>query len=228
MGPGSASVSFEQIQLPSSKEEVEQFVAERFVRTYNETHPIGEGKEIRSFKQQGTENLDFVIESSAARYLELTEFKPFGQRFEEDLMKRGRRRIDHVSDYIHEKLIGSKQIKYGQVAEETFLLIYSTQVQLALIPYEEALTSYCYFKGCRFAAVFLVDLVDQETVFVRAVHPWQPQPSGPRFPQTPIAFRGRLSIAAPLVATTDGRVMMRPGDEWPTDLGNGQSANSDS
>jgi hypothetical protein len=156
LGPQGATIEQLGTPLPSNKEDLERFFAERFVTAFNRDHPMP-GVEIKNLQQQDTSDLDFRIDCARAKYLELAELTPLSTVFGRKALGNGRLGTLEYATWIYENVIRAKFTKYGDdVSSSTILLLYPTHGQFrASDSLVECLRSICFWRSSKFAAVYL-------------------------------------------------------------------------
>lgn len=146
------------ISLPTNKEELEAYFANRFISISNEKELLGENFIINNAKQNDTSDLDFTIDCASAKYLELAELTPLSESFGREAIKNGQIEVYEYSKWIWQRVILAKSDSYGEVAKDVLLLLYVTHWQFftsdGLIA---CLSSTLSSKGCKFAAVVILE-----------------------------------------------------------------------
>lgn len=160
-------------RLPDVKEDLENYFAERFVVTFNETRPLGREVVIGGLEQNGTEDLDFNIKSTVADYIELAELSPRSESWGRAAMRTGILPVHKYARWVYLKIIKKKMLSYGDAtASRTILLLYVTHWQF--LPGDrirECLESILAMEGCRFAAVFILKTDGSDLRVAELVHP---------------------------------------------------------
>ena len=159
--------------LPSDKEGLEKFFAERFVEQFNADRPLGPRTAILDLVQNDTSDLDFSIKSPDADYLELAELNPRSQRFGRAAYRTGKINVYEYAHWIFFRVIRKKARSYGVTAGRTILLLYVTHWQF--YPNEriiECLNSLVRQNGCDFAAVFAMLTNGSDLRILKPVHPY--------------------------------------------------------
>jgi hypothetical protein len=143
--------------LPSGKEELERFFAERFTKQFNASQPLGSEVTITGLVQNDTTDLDFTITCAAAEYLEFVELNPRSEEFGRIAYRTGKLNILTYAKWICNRIIKKKARHYGRLANKMILLLYITHWQF--LPSQrvfECVRSYFQQVGCPFVAVFLL------------------------------------------------------------------------
>jgi hypothetical protein len=180
-GPDGQIVELIHTELPTDKESLEDFFALRFVKTFNETLPLGLDIVISGYKQNTTADLDFDITCPCADYVELAELNPRSERFGRSALKDGNFNVYEYSKWIFSRIIKKKSTSYGpEVAGRTILLLYATHWQFypcdALI---ECIRSHIQVHGCTFSAVFFLWTDGTHFQILKLAHPY----IGPKLPK---------------------------------------------
>jgi hypothetical protein len=155
------------VPLPTDKEGLERYFADRFLAKLNATPEYGATITIK--KQSDTSDLDFIISGSTSRYLELAEIAPYSEEFGKSALQERSINVYEYSKWIWTKIILKKQNKYGSVCGNTMLLLYVTRWEFLLSELvKECLVWTLQAKGCLFHSVYLLhaggddlNLVDQ-------------------------------------------------------------------
>ncbi len=160
------------VELPTNKEELEAYFASRFMEEFNRALLMGPGCTIASIKQNDTTDLDFQIECTGAKYLELAELNPRSEEFGRAAYRTGRLSVYDYARWIFFRIMRKKGKAYGKVAGETFLLLYSTHWQF--LPSErvaECARSHVQTHGCAFAGVFMLLTNGSDLMRIEKLHP---------------------------------------------------------
>ncbi len=153
------------VQLPKTKEELELYFAERFLRQYNQGSRV---EKISIVDQNDTSDLDFVISGSSAKYLELAEIAPYGQPFIAEVSDGYWIKAYDFSKWIWKTILSKKGDKYGDLSKDVMLLLYGTNWKYYVS--QEVLHGLIWTlrnKGCRFHSVFLLQSAgsDQDLLY---------------------------------------------------------------
>ena len=181
---GEAGAERIKADLPTDKEELEQFFAGRFSDAFNRQRTMP-GVEITNLRQQDTSDLDFRIDCSRATYLELAELTPLSEAFGRAGRASGSFNTLEYATWIYEQVIKAKSDKYGETSRETFLLLYPKHSQF--VPGQtllQCLRSLCFWRGSKFAAIFTFTTSggapDQAIEIITRITPisppWPPKP----------------------------------------------------
>lgn len=159
--------------LPSDKEGLERFFAERFVEQFNVGRPLGPQITIADIVQNDTSDLDYSIKSPVADYLELAELNPRSETFGRAAYRTGKINVYEYARWIFFRLVKKKAHSYGATSRRTILLLYVTHWQF--YPSErviECLNSLVHHNDCDFAAVFAMLTNGSDLRVLKQVHPY--------------------------------------------------------
>jgi hypothetical protein len=167
IGPNGAT--YYQTEFPQTKEEIEKFIAEKFVSNLNEQKSF---LQIKNFIKNKENDFDFLLDTSIGKKdLDLMEIAP------KDLMKNGYSNIpNHYSDIDFGKKVWEKVMEknkhYGTKKKNLFLLIYPTDFRLNL---SELCIQYIKFlankeKHC-FEMIFYFSMLDSNEGAGRLIFP---------------------------------------------------------
>lgn len=177
IGPVSISdedgVTFDRVEFPGTKDEVESFVVELTIRSFQEGHnnPWGVKPE-----RNPESHFDFTLPTSEAiQYLDLMEVAPL-----EGTGGYQRASLEHnhgeLADWVWNKITQKAQ-HYGLPRkEDVHLLLYSTDVAFRLSePILEILSYYCVKVDRGFKSILYSVPENKETAFTYLVHPRSPE-----------------------------------------------------
>lgn len=143
--------------ISTDKEDRELFFAEAFIGRFNAELPLGASVTIDDYVQNDTSDLDFDIECAEAQYLELAAIKPLTEEFGKESMSTGKIDIYTLGEWIYEGLIRHKSDRYGEVAAQTFLVIYPEDWQLIISSsVVSCVQAFCSERGSPFSGIFVV------------------------------------------------------------------------
>ena len=173
----SAGVRRHFVELPNSKEEIEQFIAERFCDPNSRMKPqferYGALKEL-TFHDQNS--IDFSAETDLGRrWIELAEFAPL-QEFEGkyDGLPRQWRMENAIELWL--SLIRKKSNK--QYGKDVILLIYNTDDRLLLpTPVRATVCKRLHENPPPFEAIFYISVNPDKTAFTCEIFPGDPNDS---------------------------------------------------
>lgn len=158
------------VVLPEDKEGLEHYFAKRFIARLNKDDV--DAIDIEIVSQNDTTDLDFNITGSPAKYLELAEIAPYSENVGKSALEGQWIEVYEFSKWIWQRLIFSKQQRYGDVCKDTILLLYITRW--------EFLTSqtvlHCLIwtlqkKGCHFHKVYLMESGGEDLDLVYCLYP---------------------------------------------------------
>jgi len=177
-------------ELPTSKEEIEALFGVAFADAFNR-HSLVPGATIRDLEQLPPPHVDFSIKCARADFLELGEIAPRGVEFGRAAAAGDWLDVYQFGYWIYEEIVRAKGDSYDRkIVERTFLLLYPTFEEFfpndTLIA---CLQSICFWRGTRFADVFLywgnpVEPASAPSLAWRLTHL-------PRVPPPPETFKGR-------------------------------------
>jgi hypothetical protein len=125
---GEVEGAFEQIEYPASKEDIETFMAERFLASLNK-ELVANGKPpfFDSLVRNAEDDYDFRIKQGRiSGYLELTEVvSPSRIRRESGYPEQISYKVIEFAEEIRDSIV-KKSTHYGTTKEKVFLLAYST------------------------------------------------------------------------------------------------------
>lgn len=152
-------VTFHKLLYPKEKPEIELFIANYFVNQLNSNNT----KVIKDFIQNDEDNYDFtlILQSGVQKYLELMEIFPQNGGYNNAT---GYYKDLEMAEYIVERIISGKSIKYESKSLPIDLLIYPTGYQFVLSELCKQLIGFLLnSKKIIFNGVFYFSLFDQNT-----------------------------------------------------------------
>lgn len=147
-------LKFHKIKFPETKEEIELFIAERYLKFINSVKPIV--KEIRK-NPENDFDFTFVGQSGKERYVELMEIVPEG-----GYIGAGNSYNNlEMAEYIFKKIKEGKSDRYSS-DKEVELLIYPTDFKFHLSDVCLHLLGYFISQsGTKFNSIFYFSLLDE-------------------------------------------------------------------
>jgi hypothetical protein len=160
--------------LPSDKEGLEKFFADKFVEAFNRQDPFSDGAKIVDRVQHDTSDLDFLLKGlRVAKYLELAEVNPRSEEFGRSMHASGVANVFECASWICENIVFAKMQKYGATTSgETILLLYSTWSEFLLSQgIMDCVRGLIQGRSCTFAGVFVLITNGQDLIFLETMHP---------------------------------------------------------
>ena len=168
---GEFTASFEKIQFPDDKDEIESYVVSCFVDSGKEK--FGKYFFISDPKKNTLDDFDFLVTTPKGNaYLELMEIAPL------ELYRGGYKdapncidRYD-ISKFVHSKILEKSEKYPNKLSKELYLLLYVTDYKFSLSDVSRHILSYfCYKSSIKFDVIFSYTPHDEKEGVVNWIHP---------------------------------------------------------
>jgi hypothetical protein len=170
--------SFEPIQFPKDKREIEKYIVESFISSMNNCFMKKGKKFILSNPEHNAENdFDFTVASpDGSAYLELMEIAPLSGPYDQ---APSRYKAYDFAKTILEGILQKSQHYDQKITRHLFLLLYVTHWAFILSDLTIACLQYwCDKKPTAFRAIFSYSLLDKQEGVPKWISPIPPQALG--------------------------------------------------